>query len=184
MKKLLILDFVIFGLATIIIDTILAQQVLFGITLYVSIALPILFIMYIRWGYYAIIMNVLFSLLHMIIFKSPWLVNVLHGLSLLIMISSLAVIKFKAFNQRYIKFGYILLAYLSLYSLVFLVEYGLLKLFGDIEFVSLLVSQSLNVVAGLLILTIMYFQKDLIVNMKLYLKRESQKNIKDDGYGL
>ncbi len=183
MKKLLIIDFIVFGLLIIVIDTILAQQVLFGITLYVSISLPLLIVLYIRWEHYAVIMNLVVVILHMLIFKSPWLVNVLHGLSFLLVISSLLITKLKPFKEEKIKLLYVSLLYLGLYIVTFFLEFGLLKIFLEANLQAMLLNHSLNIIIGFLIVLLMYFQKDMLINMNVYIKKESLENVKDDGYG-
>ncbi|MDR2828332.1 MAG: hypothetical protein LBV51_02805 [Acholeplasmatales bacterium] len=177
LQKYRAIDIAIFTLLGLIFDILLivvSIKVLY-IWLYISFSIPILMLLYTRWRKCAIISNVVFMVVHFLVicivfgFHSENIIKALfNGISLgAIMLSVLFV---KHIKKNALNFKVITIWYLSLYVVVFGVEFLLNYLFTGYEnLIGYIVFVSLNLVIGYALVCLMYKTKNLMKYQITYL---------------
>lgn len=169
-SKLRFFDILIFSAVVIVIDTIVGLTGFFGIRLFFSIGIPITFLIYIRWGKYAIILNLALVILHFIVHFESFSVNLAHSIGILVLLNLLWLRKWSNIQTRHIEFHNVFLLFTGLYFVMITVELALLYLFGEgVQIGGFYINQGYNYLIGLGLLFIISKQKDLIVDMDIYL---------------
>ncbi len=187
MKKLKILDLIIFTAIAIISDWVAYSLKLFNLNLIISLSIPIIIIIYIRWSYYGIITNVLVTISHFIIFQEPPLNKLIHSISFLFLGLSLLFLLLKSYKDLPIKKRYLTLLYIPIYAVMMLVEWGLSHLTQTpISLIGHIANHSLNFIIGLAVILVASIQPNIIVSMKSYEMHliKTKTYVKDDGYGI
>jgi hypothetical protein len=184
-KKFMIYDIALLSFIAILVDVIgyfaSRSELVF---LYISLSLPVILILYIRWGYKAIITNLLIIVLHFILYSSVISLSLfIYLLSLII--TSLSILLFKIFDRSQIKDEMLklLIYYVFAYVLMFLTQ-GLAQyiIMQDVEWITLIIRHSVNFILGFVILWIASRQDDLMVDMKSYLLRSIEERKKEGNY--
>jgi hypothetical protein len=182
-KKFMTFDLLVLTIMAIVVDVIgyfASQSDL--VFLYVSLSIPIILIAYIRWGYKALVINLIIMVLHLILYRGIQVLPMIIYLFSLISIS-ISMLWFKFTKKDSIKDEvllitlYFLTAYITLFLIQAIAQYveG-----GEIQWVTLLIRHSVNIILGWVILMIAARQQDLMVDMKTYLLREIKER-KEEG---
>lgn len=172
------IDILIFTLISVIIDFVLARYGLFGLRMYISLALPISLIVIIRWRKWGLISLLAIAISHIFgYWDNHILVIIAHTISLSVI--ALAVLLAPKLYWRNKSFANLVLIYLIIYLPMIIIEWALLLLFGrEVLITNILLNHSVNFFLGLFILFLVYLQKDLVVDMKKYfINKEKEKSI-------
>lgn len=173
--KLRFFDILILTSIALLIDTVVGLSGFLAIQLYFSIGIPIVLLVYIRWGIYGMIPNVILILLHLIIHFVSWPVMAAHTIGLMILFLAVFFVKWEKLRRRPIEFHNVFFYYSTFYILMITVEIASLYLFNSgVSIGGFYLNHSMNYFIGLGLLFIISKQKDLLVNMDTYLREESE----------
>ena len=181
-KKFMTFDLLVLTIMAVVVDVIgyfASQSEL--VFLYVSLSIPVILIAYIRWGYKALVINLVIVVLHLILYRGIQVIPMMIYLISLLSIS-VSMIWFKFTKKNGIKDEvllitlYFLTAYTTLFFIQALAQYveG-----GEIQWVTLLIRHSVNIILGWVILMIASRQEDLMVDMNVYLLKQIQERKKE-----
>lgn len=185
MKRLKLIDLIAFTLIAIVCDVIAIKFKLLNLNLYIAISMPILILLYIRWGTWVLIPNVIISFIHFVSFSGSIESRLIHSVSLLMIGLTLLVIRLNSFKRLPIKLYNILSLYFLIYTIMILSEWGLSHTLEEpIVFINHLTYHSLNIVIGMIILILANLQPNIVVSMKSYESYliNTNQNQEDDGY--
>ncbi len=182
-KKFMMFDLLVLTVMAIIADVLgyFASRQAFAF-LYIALSIPVMLIAYIRWDIKALIIPVLIMVLHLILYRGgTFLAQSIYVLSILS--TALSMIWFKFIRRDGIKDEFILLStyYLTAYIALFMFHVLAMAVSGEIQWVTLIIRHSVNVILGWLILFIASKQQDLLVDMKAYLKRQIEERRQEEG---
>ncbi len=184
-KKFMTFDLIVLTLLAVVVDVIgyfASQSDL--IFLYVTLSIPVILIAYIRWGYKALVINLVIIVLHLIMYRGIQVIPMIVYLVSLAS-TSLSMIWFKLIKKDDIKDEVLLI---TLYFLTAYVALFLLQAFaqflegGEIQWFTLLIRHSVNIVLGWVILMIAARQQDLMVDMNTYLLKQIEERKKEGTY--
>ncbi len=184
-KKFMTYDLIVLTLMAIVVDIIgyfASQSDL--VFLYVSLSIPVILIAYIRWGYKALVINLMIIVLHLILYRG---IQVLPMIIYLVSLASisLSMIWFKITKKDGIKDEVLLITmyYLTAYLILFLLQ-ALAQFVegGEIQWITLLIRHSVNIILGWVILVIASKQQDLMVDMNTYLLKQIEERKKEGTY--
>ncbi len=171
LNKLRLIDIVLFTFIAVVIDIVIGLYGLLGLKLFISVGIPTVLFLYIRWGKYALIANGTIIIVHFIVHYVNLYVMIAHSLGLLSLSLAILFVKWKKLLKRNIAFQHIFLYFLSLYVLMLVVEWFLLIIFNqDVSFLGHILNHSLNIFLSIGLLYMISRQKDLMVNIDIYLK--------------
>lgn len=185
MKRLKLIDLIVFTMIAVICDVIAIKLKLLNLNLYIAVSTPILILLYIRWGTWVLIPNVIISFVHFLSFGGAVESRLIHSASILIMGITLLIIRLKPFKKLPIKLYNTLGLYVLIYILMLLSEWGLsYTLEEPIVFINHLTYHSLNIIFGIIILILANLQPNIVVSMKSYESYliNTNQNQEDDGY--
>jgi hypothetical protein len=152
--------------------------------LYVSLSIPVILIAYIRWGYKALVINLVIIILHLILYRG---IQVLPMIVYLLSLGSISVsmIWFKLVKKNGIKDEVLLITlyFLTAYTTLFLLQaFAQYLEGGEIQWITLLIRHSVNIILGWVILVIASKQQDLMVDMHSYLLKQIEERKKEEKY--
>ncbi|MDO9629540.1 MAG: hypothetical protein Q7I99_06535 [Acholeplasmataceae bacterium] len=182
-KKFMTFDLLVLSLMAVVVDVIgyfASQSDL--VFLYVSLSIPVILIAYIRWGVKGLAINLVIMILHLILYRG---IQVLPMIVYLISLASISIsmIWFKITKKDHIKNEILLITvyYFTAYLTLFLFQ-ALAQFLegGEIQWFTLLIRHSLNIILGWVILVIASKQQDLMVDMKTYLLKQIKER-KEEG---
>ena len=177
-SKLRLIDLAIFTGISLIFDIIISQLGFLGIVTYVAVSIPFIILMYIRWGKYALISNLIIATTHLFIYDASWLQKAANALGIMALGASLLIMKMKPYSKTRIPFGAGILLFVSTYALMFLVEWSLLQAFQEtLSLASHGLNHLFNFLLGLGLTLVLALQKELTVHMDPYLREKSEENI-------
>ncbi|MDR2822406.1 MAG: hypothetical protein LBV58_02505 [Acholeplasmatales bacterium] len=177
LKKMMIIDISIFTVLGILLDSFLGLTNIFYIKFLMTLSYSLIVLVYYRWGYYGIVINVAIIVTHFLVyFKTDDIVSLIfHSVSLL---SFLLIPSFKKLiNNNLGKKSLlnVIILIVPVFIIAISVEYLLgLSFVGASSLVSYLIYHSLNLLLNILILIIISKQENLLVDMKEYLIKESK----------
>lgn len=166
---------IFFALASIL-DVVLGRYGLFGIRSYLAVSTSILVMLYVRWGKYALLVNIGIATIHLFLFEVDWSVRVAHALSILSLAVVLLILKMKIFRITRVDFQYVVLAYAIAYLTMFFVEWLLLLVFNQsVELGAHALNRLFDALLGIGLLTLIAMQKELLVRMEPYLREKNEE---------
>ena len=179
-RKLMIIDMSIFTLLAIIIDFIIARFGFFGISSFVSVGIPLILLLYIRWRHVAVIPHLVISLMYLLIYQASFLTRLSHALAVMTLAVALVFVMPQSFRIRRFSILKVLIIYVVSYAVMMFVEFGLMGLMvQSLPLSSHLLNHLFNFLLGLGLLSIMGFQKELLVDMKDYFSTKPEENTPD-----
>ncbi len=171
LSRFRLIDITVFTLIAVIIDIVIGVYGLFGIRLYISVGIPIIFLLYLRWGKYALLTNVIIILVHFLVHYVNIYVMFTHSIGLFSLSIAIFLRRWRKLQKKNIEFQHIFFSFFILYAVMFFIEWFLLMLLNqDINILVQLLNHSLNLVLSVLLLFFMSKQNDLLVNMNIYLQ--------------
>lgn len=182
LTKYKIIDLVFLSLACILMDYIINKIPFFSIGNMIKLtSIPIILLMYIRWNYVAIIFNIIVSFSYFLTFKNIISNEEILILSLsLLSLSTCLITRFIIFKKnKKIKDG-------ITPGLVFIIHYLIFILFESIfsyiflkkfSFLGYLTSNAFSIIFGMIIFYIMYFQKNILVDVETQLLENNKEKI-------
>ena len=184
-KKFMTIDLIVLTLLAVVVDIIgyfASQSDL--VFLYVTLSIPVILIGYIRWGYKALAINIVIIILHLILYRG---IQVLPMIVYLISLASLSIsmIWFKLVKKDGIKDEVLLITlyFLTAYVALFLIQaFAQFLEGGEIQWITLLIRHSVNIILGWVILMIAARQQDLMVDMNTYLLKQIEERKKEGMY--
>ncbi len=172
------LDLLVLTILAVISDLLIAIFGILNISLFLSIAFPILILVFVRWHPFGFITQGIIMLSHLLIFglfsDNGWLVALLHSASILGFTLSYTVIN-KYGKKTSIGFQHIFTAFMLGYIGFILLSWGLYHLINPIRLDAILISHSINMLLGLGLLLLINRQKVLLVNMVSYLLEKNEE---------
>lgn len=172
------LDLIVLTMVAVISDLLIAVFGILNISLFLSIAFPILILVYVRWHVYGAITHGVIILSHLIIFglfsDNGWLIALLHALSIVGFGLSFLIIKTYG-KKTYTPFQYIFLAFVVGYLSFILLSWGLYQMVATINLLVVMISHSINLLLGIGLLLLINRQKVLLVNMVSYLIEKNEE---------
>ncbi len=184
-KKFMTFDLLVLTLLAVLVDVIGYFASLSDLVfLYVSLSIPVILIAYIRWGYKALVINLVIIILHLILYRG---IQVLPMIVYLISLASISVsmIWFKLVKKNCIKDEVLLITlyFLTAYTTLFLLQaFAQYLEGGEIQWITLLIRHSVNIILGWVILVIASKQQDLMVDMHSYLLKQIEERKKEGKY--
>jgi len=184
-KKFMTLDLLVLTLLAVLVDVIGYFASLSDLVfLYVSLSIPVILIAYIRWGYKALVINLVIIILHLILYRG---IQVLPMIVYLLSLGSISVsmIWFKLVKKNGIKDEVLLITlyFLTAYTILFLLQaFAQYLEGGEIQWITLLIRHSVNIILGWVILVIASKQQDLMVDMHSYLLKQIEERKKEEKY--
>lgn len=179
-QKFRTFDLIILTVIAVILDIVVGLFGFFSIQLFMAISFPIIMLCYIRWHVYGIIPNVIISIAHLLIHNDPeisFMIVLIHAFSVLAWSLTLLMIKYKPFKKKKLTYGNASLMFLIIYIVMITIEWILLSLFNQpITYLNQLLNHTLNLIVGLGLTVIIAYQKDLMVDMKIYLMEKEKGN--------
>jgi hypothetical protein len=175
-RKFRAIDLAVFTLIALVLDIIIGLQGLFGLRTYFALSVPILLVLLMRWKQAAMISVGVVALLHLFLYDVAFAVSAANAVSLLSLGIALLITKARPFQAKRVGPGFAILYYLVCYSVMFLVEWTFLWLFGrPLQLVLALSNHAANFLIGMFLFILIYVQKDLFVSMQPYLVETSEK---------
>lgn len=172
------LDLIVLTMVAVISDLLIAVFGILNISLFLSIAFPIIILVYVRWHRYGVITHAAVILSHFVIFglfsDNGWLIALLHALAILGFVLSFLIIH-KYGKKTYTSFQYIFFAYVLGYLGFMLLSWGLYQMVAPINLLVIVVSHSINLLLGIGLLLLIQRQKVLLVNMVSYLLEKNEE---------
>ncbi|PKK99277.1 MAG: hypothetical protein CVV57_03675 [Tenericutes bacterium HGW-Tenericutes-2] len=184
-KKFMTFDLLVLTLLAVLVDVIGYFASLSDLVfLYVSLSIPVILIAYIRWGYKALVINLVIIILHLILYRG---IQVLPMIVYLLSLGSISVsmIWFKLVKKNGIKDEVLLITlyFLTAYTTLFLLQaFAQYLEGGEIQWITLLIRHSVNIILGWVILVIASKQQDLMVDMHSYLLKQIEERKKEEKY--
>lgn len=179
--KYRLIDLAIFTALAMILDIILGLQGLFGVSTYLSLSIPILLLVYRRWGIYGLIPNGILAILHVFLYRDGWTISLANAIGLCTLSIALLWQKHPSMKPKYITYGTLFGFYVFSYFVMVMMEWLCLLLFGHtLSLYALLLNHSINMLLGLGLLSIIYLQNELFVPMPSYIKEISKKGCDHD----
>ena len=178
LTKYRFLDLLFFTVITGIIDIIMLIIITNSITvrLYISISIPMLFLVYVRWRKYGVITNICLAVIHFLGFMFIGgfnLENLFAGLGngLSILCVALVLIPIYWLKQRERKFSFLTLSgcFLACYLCVFMTEYLITALTINTEIVQLILFHGIDIFICYGLLALIYKTKNLFIYQIDYL---------------
>jgi hypothetical protein len=175
LKKFRLLDILIFTFVAVLIDIVVGIYGLLGLKLFFSIGIPIVLLLYIRWGKYALIANIIIVIVHFVVHYVNIYVMIAHSIGLFSLSFAIVLVKWDKLQKRNVEFQYVFVYFIFLYLTMLLVEWILLLIFNQyVNLFAHLLNHSLNMLLSILILSIISKQNDLIINMNNYLRDQTE----------
>ncbi|MDD3957968.1 MAG: hypothetical protein PHO96_03695, partial [Candidatus Izemoplasmatales bacterium] len=125
-RKLMIIDMSIFTLLAIIIDFIIARFGFFGISSFVSVGIPLILLLYIRWRHIAVIPHLLISVMYLFIYQATFLTRLSHALAVMTLAVALVFVMPKPLRSWKFSISKVLIFYVVSYAVMMFVEFGLM----------------------------------------------------------
>ena len=177
--KFRIIDLLILTSIGVLIDLVLGFSGLFGLFTYISISMPLLCAMYIRWGKYAMFSNMTIALSQTIMFLvigESLLVVLSHLIAVLSMMLIIPLRQTLGMNKETLSLLRIWMFYLMIYSVMFFTGWVMSLIFGvSISLANHGLNHTINIFLGLGLLAIMSRQKDLLTDMHQYLLTQAER---------
>ncbi|MCF7932891.1 MAG: hypothetical protein K9K93_06960 [Acholeplasmataceae bacterium] len=172
-------DLLILSVVAIVIDAVIASFGLFGIRLFVALSFAVMMLGYVRWKKYALFMNALIAIAHMIIhllLKQDLSIVLAHGMAVMAFSSALIILPIKSRTNTHTDDHLIILKALLCYGVYLVAEWLLMLLFGQsVGILGHLLNHSLNILLTLGLLLIMNHQEDLMTDMTSYLRKKAER---------
>jgi hypothetical protein len=177
-KKYRMIDLIIWTSIALILDSILASLGLFGVFTYISIAMPILAAIYLRWNIYGLYINLVIAIAHFIIFLllgNPLSIVFAHLLAIMTMSIAILLKQIKYFSNKEPSLFSVYVYFFSMYMTFLFSEWLLNTLFNQhVPLINHLLNHVTNFLLGLGLLTIMSFQKVILIDMHHYILKQKE----------
>ena len=169
-------DLAIFTVIAMILDIVLGLQGLFGVRTYLALSIPILLLLFRRWGKGAIISAALIAIVHLFLYPDIFYIRLANALGIVSLSVVLLYLQTSPMKQTRVSYGSMFLYFTLGYTVMFLIESMVIYLFiGNINLLLQLINHGANIIISLGLLSIIYVQKVLFVSMPEYLKETSEK---------
>jgi hypothetical protein len=182
LKKAMIIDISIFSVLAIILDVILGVADIFYINFFMAASYSLIILCYYRWNYYGIIPNVAIIITHLFIYfkGNDYKVLIAHSISLLVFLLIPLIKKLIKRELERKSFLEVIGLSVPIYILLIGVESLLNLMFNNVlDLTSIVVYYSLNLIILVILLVIISYQQNLLVDMNMYLVKVSKE--KDSG---
>lgn len=174
-RKYRCVDLLVFTAIACILDGVIGRFGLFGGRQYFGLSTVLVLAMYVRWGKYALLSNLVVAAVNVAVNYVDLGVAFAHAAGILSLSAALFFLRYSPLSARRPKLGPLSLYYLFCYAILFFTEWLLLGLFGHpTGFAGFAANRIFDVLLGGGLLLLMAAQKELFIPMTPYLLENSE----------